>query len=139
MITRQKVTVVPITDTIISKIEQQAANDGIKSLKFYNRKKQQLFGDTDLIAGVDEETNNETDTNIIETDTNINEEKDNKEQEIEEMLEEEDQGIHPPTNEDEDEDEEQEQEEQEEQDAVSKKINDKGLKSKIISCQIIYI
>jgi len=42
VITRQKVIVIPVTDTIIHTIEEQAREQGIKSLKFYNRKKKEL-------------------------------------------------------------------------------------------------
>ena len=66
VITRQKVTPIPISDAIIDKVESLAAAQGIKSLKFFNRKKQELFEDADinLLAGVvDYESNDDNDDN----------------------------------------------------------------------------
>ena len=76
VITRQKVTAIPISDTIIAKVEDMATEQGIKSLKFFNRKNQELFedADTDLTAGVvdneDNETQNNEDKDEIDNDYN---------------------------------------------------------------------
>ena len=53
--TRQKVVVVPITTLVIEKVEQWAADEGVHTLKFFNRKGiTEPFMDADQIEGVDE-------------------------------------------------------------------------------------
>jgi len=52
VITRPKVTVIPVTDTIITRVEEMANKQGIKTVKFLNRKRQQLFNNIGLTAGV---------------------------------------------------------------------------------------
>ena len=50
--TRQKVVVVPITNRVIEQIETWAANEGVHSLKFFNRKgEHEPYMDGDQIAG----------------------------------------------------------------------------------------
>ena len=51
-----KITEVPIKDMVVKRVEELAEKQGFKSLKFFNRKKQEiLFHDADLLAGVTEE------------------------------------------------------------------------------------
>ena len=56
VITRRKVTEIPVTELVIKAIEQMAYNEGFKSLKFKNRCGV-IFHDTDWIAGVDYDRN----------------------------------------------------------------------------------
>ena len=55
-ITRRSITEVPIPQPIISRVEQLAANDGIRHSKF--KGKDINIYDTDWIAGVDNQNNN---------------------------------------------------------------------------------
>ena len=52
VITRPKVRVIPVTDTIITRVKEMANEQGIKTVKFLNRKRQQLFNNIGLTAGV---------------------------------------------------------------------------------------
>ena len=52
VITRARVTQIPVTDVIIRAVETMAHQQGFKDLKFKNRHKQ-VFHDADWIAGVD--------------------------------------------------------------------------------------
>jgi hypothetical protein len=52
VITRARVTQIPVTDVVIKAIEQIAEDQGFKTLKFKNRKGT-IFHDADWIAGVD--------------------------------------------------------------------------------------
>jgi hypothetical protein len=56
VITRVRVTQIPVTDVVIKAIEQIAEDQGFKSLKFKNRKGA-IFHDADWIAGVDYDEN----------------------------------------------------------------------------------
>ena len=56
VITRRKVTEIPVTELVIKAVEQMAYNEGFKSLKFKNRRGV-IFHDTDWIAGVDYDRN----------------------------------------------------------------------------------
>ena len=57
VITRRKVTEIPITRLVIKAVEAMAKREGFKSLKFKNRNNV-VFHDTGLIAGVEDNTNN---------------------------------------------------------------------------------
>ena len=52
VITRARVTQIPVTDIVIKAVETMAHQQGFKELKFKNRHKQ-VFHDADWIAGVD--------------------------------------------------------------------------------------
>jgi hypothetical protein len=56
VITRARVTQIPVTDVVIKAIERIAEDQGFKSLKFKNRKGA-IFHDADWIAGVDYDEN----------------------------------------------------------------------------------
>jgi hypothetical protein len=56
VITRARVTQIPITDMVIKSIERIAEDQGFKSLKFKNCKGT-IFHDADWIAGVDNDEN----------------------------------------------------------------------------------
>jgi hypothetical protein len=56
VITRARVTQIPVTDVVIKAIERIAEDHGFKSLKFKNRKGA-IFHDADWIAGVDYDEN----------------------------------------------------------------------------------
>jgi hypothetical protein len=56
VITRARVTRIPVTDVVIKAIERIAEDQGFKSLKFKNRKGA-IFHDADWIAGVDYDEN----------------------------------------------------------------------------------
>ena len=58
VITRRKVTEIPITRLVIKAVEAMAKREGFKSLKFKNRNNV-VFHDTGLIAGVEDNNNNE--------------------------------------------------------------------------------
>ena len=61
--TRRKITVIPVTRTIITTVEKMAERQGIKSLKFTDRQGRLILDpDADWFAGVDEQ-NNTNDTN----------------------------------------------------------------------------
>jgi hypothetical protein len=64
VITRARVTQIPVTDVVIKAIERIAEDQGFKSLKFKNRKGA-IFHNADWIAGVDydENTQQEDDYN----------------------------------------------------------------------------
>ena len=72
VITRQKVTAIPITDLIIQKVEDMATEQGIKSLKFSDCRKMQIYGDTNLFAGVDEHDHNNNKDNNSDVDDEYN-------------------------------------------------------------------
>ena len=56
IITRKRLTIVPITQLVIARVEQLADQQGFKSLKFLNRKKEEFFdSDLDIFAGVDDD------------------------------------------------------------------------------------
>ena len=78
VITRPKVTAIPVTDLIIEKVEAMATEQGIKSLKFFDRKKKQLYNDTDLSAGVNHNNNNNDNdsNNDNDNDSNVDDEYD---------------------------------------------------------------
>jgi hypothetical protein len=52
VITRARVTQIPVTDVVIKEIERIAKDQGFKMLKFKNRKGA-IFHNADWIAGVD--------------------------------------------------------------------------------------
>jgi hypothetical protein len=56
VITRARVTQIPVTDVVIKAIERIAEDQGFKSLKFKNRKGA-IFHNADWIAGVDYDEN----------------------------------------------------------------------------------
>jgi hypothetical protein len=56
VITRARVTQIPVTDVVIKAIERIAEDQGFKTLKFKNRKGT-IFHDADWIAGVDYDDN----------------------------------------------------------------------------------
>jgi hypothetical protein len=56
VITRARVTQIPVTDVVIKAIEHIAEDQGFKSLKFKNRKGA-IFHDADWIAEVDYDEN----------------------------------------------------------------------------------
>jgi hypothetical protein len=56
VITRARVTQIPVTDMVIKAIERITEDQGFKSLKFKNRKGA-IFHDADWIAGVDSDEN----------------------------------------------------------------------------------
>ena len=92
VIKRPKVTVCPITELVIKKVEQMADDQGVKSLKFFDRKKKQIaFPDADL-AGVplqrqmDEIEDKNDDDYVYEEDDH----EDHEDPEYEEEFEEED-------------------------------------------------
>ena len=58
MIERPKITVVPMTDMVIKAVEDMAKEQGLKSNKFYNRRRELLIP-IDLLKGVREENQNE--------------------------------------------------------------------------------
>ena len=80
VITRRKVTEIPITKLVIQAVEDMAKREGFKSLKFKNRNNV-VFHDTGLIAGVDD--------NKDETEYDEEEEDEEYEDEEEEDVEEE--------------------------------------------------
>jgi hypothetical protein len=61
VITRSRVSQIPITDVVIKAIEKIAEDQGFKSLKFKNQKGA-IFHDADWIAGVDYDENIQQDT-----------------------------------------------------------------------------
>ena len=73
----QRVTVIPITDLVIKRVEEIAHNQNFKTLKFKNRKGQ-VYHDESLIAGVDSEANANANANIID-DQDENEQEDDPE------------------------------------------------------------
>jgi len=55
ILSRPKVVVLPITDQVIQRVQTWAAEEGIHSLKFYDKKRnEETFQDGDQIAGVDD-------------------------------------------------------------------------------------
>lgn len=55
IITRPKIDVVPVTDQVIARINSWAHEEGIRSLKFFNKKgNEETYQDGDQIAGVDD-------------------------------------------------------------------------------------
>ena len=92
VITRPKVTVIPISDIIKKKVEDMATEQGIKSLKFFNRKKEELFHDTDMIAGVVPDVDSEESDNEDQDSYNEDEEEnehDTEQDKIDDLLDDE--------------------------------------------------
>ena len=52
----QTITKLPISDLVIKRVEELAKNQGLKNLKFVNRRGKPIF-DASLIAGVDYDEN----------------------------------------------------------------------------------
>lgn len=76
-ITRPKVTQCAMTNTVIRRVEELAARQGHKTLKFFNRKKEEIiFPDADLTAGVNwrEDDEEYEDDEIIDEEEQIDEE-----------------------------------------------------------------
>jgi hypothetical protein len=75
VITRARVSQIPVTDVVIKAIEQIAEDQGFKSLKFKNRKGA-IFHDADWIAGVDYDENiqKNADDEAYDNDENENQE-----------------------------------------------------------------
>jgi hypothetical protein len=85
VITRRKVTEIPMTTSVIKRVETMAADQGITTIKFANRLNVELRP-ADLIAGVDYENENEE-----EDDEDYEEESESdKDEELEEVDEEDD-------------------------------------------------
>ena len=82
-ITRARATEIPVTPVVIKAVEDMAYRQGFKSLKFKNRNKV-VFFDTDWIAGVDYNQNNEDEYNEYD-----NEEEDDNNYEYEHQHDEE--------------------------------------------------
>ena len=82
-ITRARATEIPVTPVVIKAVEDMAYRQGFKSLKFKNRNKV-VFFDTDWIAGVDYNQNNEDEYNEYD-----NEEEDDNDYEYEHQHDEE--------------------------------------------------
>eukprot|EP00980_Cylindrotheca_fusiformis_P022776 scaffold9742_cov52-Cylindrotheca_fusiformis.AAC.1 len=79
VIVRPKVIEVPVTQTVINRVEKMAEDQGYKSLKFSDRNKRttmEIFPDADQIAGVygDENENEDDDYFDEEKDENSDEE-----------------------------------------------------------------
>jgi hypothetical protein len=84
VITRARVTQIPVTDVVIKAIEQIAEDQGFKYLKFKNRKGP-IFHNADWIAGVDYDEN-------IQQDADNNkayDDNENKDQEVDEGIDDE--------------------------------------------------
>jgi hypothetical protein len=76
VITRARVTQIPVTDVVIKAIERIAEDQGFKSLKFKNRKGA-IFHIVDWIAGVDYDENvQQDDDNDEDYDENNNDDPD---------------------------------------------------------------
>ena len=89
VITRRKVTEIPMTTSVIKRVETMAADQGITNIKFANRLNVELRP-ADLIAGVDYENENE-DEDEEEDDEDYEEESESDEdEELEEVDEEDD-------------------------------------------------
>ena len=59
VIVRPKVTPMKMTDLVVNHVNNMAKRQGIKSMKFYNRKRKQiLFTPADLLEGVGSKTRN---------------------------------------------------------------------------------
>ena len=86
VIPRPKVTVIPVTDTIITRVEEMAREQGIKTLKFLNRKKQQLFNDIDLTAGVVHDNEEDENEDEEEYELDIEDIENTEQDEIENIL-----------------------------------------------------
>jgi hypothetical protein len=79
VITRARVTQIPVMDVVIKAIEQIAANQGFKTLKFKNRQGT-IYHDADWIAGVDYDENIQQDVEDDEAyDDDENEDQDEDE------------------------------------------------------------
>jgi hypothetical protein len=98
VITRARVTQIPVTDMVIKAIERIAKDQGFKTLQFKNRKGA-IFHDADWIAGVDyndnipqdaedDKTYDDDESEDPEDDENINDEYDRiDEDELEDLIE----------------------------------------------------
>ena len=92
VITRRKITTIPITQTVIDRVEALAAADNMKPDLVFKNRKGDLLQDDDFLAGVDDnntqEDNNTNEKNeeMIENETTDDEDDINKEEE-EELLE----------------------------------------------------
>ena len=118
VITRARVTQIPVTDVVIRAIERTAEDEGFKTLKFKNRKGV-IFHDADWIAGVDYEEEDQDDQDddeeyvAQEEDPEDDEDDDQNydridEEEIEDLMEEVQEDLNPNQHGEEDENEEQE-------------------------------
>ena len=64
MITRKRLTIIPITANVIKRVEELATRQGFKSLKFLNRKKEEFMdAEIENFAGVPEDDDNSDDEN----------------------------------------------------------------------------
>ena len=85
VITHCKITPIPITQTVIDRVESLAANDGMKPDLVFQNRKGDLLQDDDLIAGVDDDDKednndgNENETNDDNESTSTSDEEDEEE------------------------------------------------------------
>ena len=91
LITCAKVKPVAMTELVLKAVENFAALQGFRSLKFFNRKKEELlFLDSDLITGVDGEANSEDsdDDDELSSDEESEEDSDDEveEDEVQELI-----------------------------------------------------
>lgn len=74
VVTRPKVTPVTMTDMVISRVEEMAVEQGLKSMKFFNRKRELTLTAADLLEGVggqqnvDEDVENQNFDEFIDDD-----------------------------------------------------------------------
>ena len=89
LITCAKVKPVAMTDLVLQAVENFAELQGFRSLKFFNRKNEEvLFLDSDLITGVDDEENNNDSKNDYESSSDEESEEDSDDEVEEDELQE---------------------------------------------------
>ena len=90
LITCAKVKPVAMTDLVLQAVENFAELQGFRSLKFFNRKNEEvLFLDSDLITGVDDEENNNDSKNDYESSSDEESEEESEEDSDDEVEEDE--------------------------------------------------
>jgi len=89
VLTRRKVTEIPVTDLVIKAVEKMADNDGIKTLKFTNKAGVELHH-ADWLAGVDyeqqEDDNDENDDDEDDDDENYDDDDDDEDDDYQEEV-----------------------------------------------------
>jgi hypothetical protein len=141
VITRSRVSQIPVTDVVIKAIEKKSEDQGFKSLKFKNRTGA-IFHDADWIAGVDYDENIQQDADddeAYEDDENEDQEQDDEidieydridEEEIEDLIEDQREQANPNQHcEDEEQGEDEAEEEEESDDDANAVISEQGTDS----------